>query len=244
LDLMGTELYRVPVHRWTDPACLCLTGMADRRDRLLFAEAYGDPDSGVSTNRAGPGMRLPVCVGPVAYTGQAMIARDIAQFKAALAAAGAAEGFMTAIAPGSACRIGNEYYKTDEEFLFACADALREEYKAIVDAGLILQLDDPSLAENYDMINPEPPLDEYRQFAALRVDALNHAIRGLPEDRIRLHLCWGSWHGPHTTDIAMKDIVDVCWAPRSKRIRSRRATSATSTNGGSGGTRSCPRGKP
>ena len=119
---------------------------------------------------------------------------------------------MTSIAPGSASRIGNAYYKTEEEFLFACADAMREEYKAIIDAGLILQLDDPSIAENWDQINPEPTVEEYRAFTMQRVEALNHAIKGLPRDRIRFHLCWGSWHGPHTTDIPMRDIVDVMLA--------------------------------
>ena len=103
---------------------------------------------------------------------------------------------MTSVAPGSASRIGNDYYKTDDEFLFACADAMREEYKAIIDAGLILQLDDPSIAENWDQINPEPTVEEYRAFSMRRVEALNYAIKGLPEDRIRFHLCWGSWHGP------------------------------------------------
>ena len=119
---------------------------------------------------------------------------------------------MTAIAPGSCSRIGNEYYKTEEEFLYACADAMREEYKAIVDAGLILQLDDPSVAENWDQINPAPTPEEYRRFTMPRVEAMNHAIRGLPKDRIRFHLCWGSWHGPHVTDIPMEDIVDVMLA--------------------------------
>ena len=119
---------------------------------------------------------------------------------------------MTAIAPGSASRLRNTHYKSDEEFLFACADAMREEYKAIIDAGLILQLDDPSIAENWDQINPEPTVAEYHKFTMLRVDALNHAIRGFPEDRMRFHLCWGSWHGPHTTDIPMRDIVAVMLA--------------------------------
>ena len=96
--------------------------------------------------------------------------------------------------------------------MFACADAMREEYKAIVDAGLILQFDDPSIAENWDQINPEPTVKEYRAFSMRRVEALNYAIKGLPEDRIRFHLCWGSWHGPHTTDIPLRDIVDVMLA--------------------------------
>src|SRR5258708_20946746 len=86
---------------------------------------------------------------------------------------------------------------------------MREEYEAMVDAGLGLQIDDPGIAENFDQINPEPPAEEYRKFTMPRVEALNHALRGLPKDRIRFHLCWGSWHGPHTTDIAMRDIVDV-----------------------------------
>jgi 5-methyltetrahydropteroyltriglutamate--homocysteine methyltransferase len=132
--------------------------------------------------------------------------------KAALAAAGVDEGFMTSIAPGSASRIGNEHYKTEEEFIFACAEAMREEYKAILDAGLILQLDDPALAENWDMINPAPAVEEYRRLSMIRVEALNHALRGLPKERVRFHLCWGSWHGPHVTDIPLRDIVEVMLA--------------------------------
>ena len=187
-----------------------LTSFADRRDRLKFAAAYGDPESGVST---GPrASQWPVCVAPLTYTGHDPIATDIANLKAALAAAGVEEGFITSIAPGSASRIDNQHYRTDEEFLFACADAMREEYKAIVDAGLVLQLDDPAIAENWDMVNPEPAVADYKKFSMVRVEALNHAIKGLPEDRIRFHLCWGSWHGPHTTDIPMRDIVEVMLA--------------------------------
>src|SRR2546428_2269232 len=89
---------------------------------------------------------------------------------------------------------------------------MREEYKAIVDAGLVLQIDDPAIAENWDMVNPEASPADYRKFSMVRVEALNHAVKGLPEDRIRFHPCWGSWHGPHTTDIAMRDIVDVMLA--------------------------------
>jgi 5-methyltetrahydropteroyltriglutamate--homocysteine methyltransferase len=116
---------------------------------------------------------------------------------------------MTSVAPGAAARLRNSYYKSDEEFIFATADAMREEYKAIVDAGLILQLDDPSIAENWDQIDPEPTVADYKKFTMVRIEALNHAIRGLPQDRLRFHLCWGSWHGPHATDIPMADIVDV-----------------------------------
>jgi 5-methyltetrahydropteroyltriglutamate--homocysteine methyltransferase len=154
-------------------------------------------------------MVLPVCVGPITYTGQDIIAADIAHARAALDAAGVSEGFLTAIAPGSCGRIPNEYYASDEELMFACAEAMRVEYKAIIDAGFVLQLDDPALATSWDMINPEPSVADYRAFAELRVEALNHALRGLPADRIRYHLCWGSWHGPHVTDIPMRDLVDI-----------------------------------
>jgi len=209
LELGTTGLYDMPARR-SRPGEVVLTSFADRRDRLRFAAAYADPDSGVST---GPRAALwPVCVAPLTYTGQEAIRADIASLKAALAAAGVEEGFMTSIAPGSASRIANRHYKTDEEFLFACADAMREEYRAIVEAGLVLQLDDPAIAENWDMVNPEPAVADYRKFSMARVEALNHAIRGLPKDRIRFHLCWGSWHGPHTTDVPMRDIVDVMLA--------------------------------
>jgi 5-methyltetrahydropteroyltriglutamate--homocysteine methyltransferase len=206
LELSGPGLYAMPVHR-SRPGEVVLTSFGDRRDRTRFAAAYNDPESGITTGPRAP--NWPVCVGPLVYTGHAAIKADIDNFKAALAACGIEEGFMTSVAPGSASRIGNSYYKTEDEFLFACADAMREEYKAIIDGGLILQLDDPSIAENWDQINPEPTVKDYQAFSMRRVEALNHAIRGLPEDRIRFHLCWGSWHGPHTTDIPMRDIVDV-----------------------------------
>ena len=191
------------------PGAIVLTSFGDRRDRTQFSAAYNDPESGITT---GPRPPAPICVAPLTYAGHDMIQTDIANFKTALSAAGVEEGFMTAVAPGSCSRIGNRYYKTDEEFLYACAEAMREEYKAIVGAGIILQLDDPAIAENWDMINPEPSVEDYKKFSMLRIEALNHAIRGLPKDRIRFHLCWGSWHGPHVTDIAMRDIVEVMLA--------------------------------
>ena len=194
------------------PGQLVLKGSGNRRDRAMFRQAYEDPESGVWSGMGIVTNRRPVCAGPIEYTGHDAIARDIANFKAALAASGYDEGFMTSIAPGSVARMPNRYYDTDDDFLFACADAMREEYKAIVDAGLILQLDDPSIAESWDQIMPEPSAADYRKFAMLRVEALNRAVKGLPADRIRLHLCWGSWHGPHVTDLPMKDIVEVMLA--------------------------------
>jgi 5-methyltetrahydropteroyltriglutamate--homocysteine methyltransferase len=204
----GLTLYEMEPKR-SSPGAVVLTSFGDRRDRSRFAAAYNDPESGITT---GPRPASPVCIDKLTYIGHDAIQADIARFKAALDAAGVEEGFMTAIAPGSASRIPNRYYKTDEEFLFACADAMREEYKAIIDAGLILQIDDPAIAENWDMVNPEPSVEDYRKFTMGLVAALNHALRGLPQDRIRFHLCWGSWHGPHMTDIPMRDIVECMLA--------------------------------
>jgi 5-methyltetrahydropteroyltriglutamate--homocysteine methyltransferase len=201
------SLYDMEPHR-SSPGHIVLTSFGDRRDRTVFSAAYNDPESGITT---GSGARppTPVCTGPLAYAGADMIKADIANFTAALQAAGVAEGFMTAVAPASCARIGNRYYKTDEEFLYACADAMREEYKAIVDAGIVLQLDDPCLAEGWDQVNPEPAVADYQKLATSWIEALNHSINGLPADRIRLHLCWGSWHGPHVTDIPIRDIIEV-----------------------------------
>jgi 5-methyltetrahydropteroyltriglutamate--homocysteine methyltransferase len=209
LDFTGPDMHAMPPRR-SRPGEIVLTGFSDRRDRVRFAEAYADPESGITIGRRPP--TGPVCIGPLTYTGHTAIAADTGNFKAALAAAAIEEGFMTAIAPGATTRMGNTFYKTQEEFLFASAEAMREEYKAILDAGLVLQLDDPALATDWDMINPEPTVEEYKKFATIQVEALNHALRGLPQDRIRFHLCWGSWHGPHTTDIPMRDIVDLMLA--------------------------------
>ena len=176
-----SSLYEMAPRR-SRPGEVVLTSFGDRRDRTQFATAYADPEFGITT---GPRPPAPVCVAPITYTGHDAIKADIANFKEAMQAAGVEEGFMSSVAPGSASRIGNAYYKTEEELLYACADAMREEYKAIVDAGLILQLDDPAIAENWDMINPEPTVEEYKKFSMVRVEALNHAIKGLPHDRIR-----------------------------------------------------------
>jgi 5-methyltetrahydropteroyltriglutamate--homocysteine methyltransferase len=193
---------------------LALTTYANRRDWQAFSEFYQDPEStgtllGSAARRT---TRRPVCTAPIRYTGHAALAADIANLKSAMAAAGAEEGFMCSVGPGSFARGEDLHYKTEEEFVFASADAMREEYKAIVDAGLVLQIDDPSLPDNWDLINPEPPLAEFKKFERVRIEALNHALRGLPEERIRYHICWGSWHGPHTTDIPLRDIVDLVLA--------------------------------
>ncbi|NYH77841.1 5-methyltetrahydropteroyltriglutamate--homocysteine methyltransferase [Actinopolyspora biskrensis] len=206
LELRDISLFDIK-HSTSKFGDIALNSFANRRDRVLFADAYADPTSGVFASK-GP-TSFPVCRGPLKYVGHEAINADIARFKKALDAAGLEEGFMTSIAPASCSRIGNEYYDDEEEFLYACADAMREEYKAIIDAGLILQLDDPAIAENWDQINPEPSVEAYKRFTMSRVEALNYAIRDLPKDRIRFHLCWGSWHGPHITDLPMRDLVDV-----------------------------------
>ncbi|MBO9569203.1 MAG: cobalamin-independent methionine synthase II family protein [Cellulomonas iranensis] len=206
LELDETMAWAVERHLST-PGDLRTTGFVHRRDHQRFAAAYDDPTSGVMAGEAPT--TFPRCTGPLTYTGQDAVVSDVANLRAGLAAAGAADGFVTAIAPGSAARLTNAYYATDRDYLFAWADALREEYVAILDAGLTLQVDDPSIAENWDQIEPEPALDDYLAFTALRVEALNHALRDLPKDRIRFHLCWGSWHGPHTTDLPLRDIVST-----------------------------------
>lgn len=191
----------------SEPGHVRLTSFADRRDWTRFAEAYQDPTSGIALGKNATG--FPSCTGPLRYTGQEAIASDIANLKAGLEASGLSEGFITALSPGSASRIGNDHYATEEEFIWAWADILREEYTAIIDAGLVLQIDDPSIAENFDQVNPEPSVEDYIAFTRIRVEALNYALRDLPQDRIRFHLCWGSWHGPHTTDFEMKHLIDT-----------------------------------
>jgi 5-methyltetrahydropteroyltriglutamate--homocysteine methyltransferase len=206
----------VPVsdHKKSSVADFALTTFANRRDWKKFGEFYQDQSSGLAGSAPTRRTRRPVCTGPIKYKGHAATKADIDNLKKAMAASGAEEGFMTSVAPASFARAEDLHYKTEEDFVVGAAEAMREEYKAIVDAGLILQIDDPSLSDNWDMINPEPPLAEYKKFAMVRMEALNHALRGLPEDRIRYHICWGSWHGPHTTDIPLADILDVLLSVR------------------------------
>jgi 5-methyltetrahydropteroyltriglutamate--homocysteine methyltransferase len=205
-----TSKAATPPQRASDE--IALGPMSERRDWVLFNKAYGDPHSGVALPAWNPDDPWPVVRGPITYAGQHALARDIANFKAALAANGLEDGFLNAVGPASCARLANEHYATDEELLYACAEAMREEYSAIIEAGLMLQIDDPVIADNWDQINPAPSLEAYRRFTKVRIDALNHAIRDLPRERIRFHLCWGSWHGPHVTDIPLADIIDLMLA--------------------------------
>jgi len=199
LSLTDVNAFNEPAVR-SEPGDIRLTSFLDRRDRQLFPAVYAEA---VEVGRNATG--FPTTTGPITYRGQQAVASDIRHLKASLREG--EQGFLTAIAPGSAARVRNEYYASDEEHIWAWAEALREEYRAIVDAGLILQLDDPSLAENFDQINPEPSIADYQAFTKIRIDAINHAIAGLPKEQVRLHLCWGSWHGPHTTDIELRHIL-------------------------------------
>ena len=180
-------------------------------DRARFPEFYAELDAASGPPAtAGATADEAVCVAPIRYTGQAEIQRDIANFKAALKAAGAVEGFLPVAAPASVIPDRrNEYYASDADCLYAIADAMRVEYRAIIDAGLLLQLDDARLAVTYDRMVPPAKFDDYRRWVALHVEALNHALEGIPEDRVRYHVCWGSWPGPHTSDVALRDIVDL-----------------------------------
>jgi len=175
-------------------------------DRARFAEFYAELDAreAIATSMDA------VCIGPIAYTGQAELARDIKNFKAALEGAKVEEAFLPVAAPASVIPDRkNEYYRSDEECLIAIATAMRTEYKMIVDAGFLLQLDDARAAVSYDRMVPPASFADYRKWLALHVEVLNQAIEGLPADRMRYHVCWGSWPGPHTTDVPLKDIVDL-----------------------------------
>ncbi|MFE2998755.1 cobalamin-independent methionine synthase II family protein [Nocardia sp. NPDC059246] len=152
-----------------------------------------------------------ICEGPIKYSGQAAIARDIANLKAATSAQNVEEAFLPVVAPGSVQPwIRNEHYSDDESLFADLAAALKEEYKAIIDAGLICQIDDAFIPGEWDrrMLDPDWDLDRYKRWVNMAVEAVNYAIDGLPEDRIRYHICWGSSHKPHSTDIPLYEIVE------------------------------------
>jgi 5-methyltetrahydropteroyltriglutamate--homocysteine methyltransferase len=174
------------------------------RDRFRFAEFMAKEFPRGVTGTPGH-----ACVGPIEYRDRKSIARDVANLKLAVESADVEQAFFTAVAPASVgYDAANEYYSNERDYVFAIASALREEYLAIIDAGLILQVDDAVLANMYDTLVQESPR-RYREWAQLRIDALNHALSGIPEDRVRYHVCFGSWHVPHVADAALEDIVDL-----------------------------------
>ncbi len=186
-----------------------LITMSRGHDFVDFPEFYAEyfPTQGFRVRSAAI---TTVCNAPIRYVGQAQVQRDIANLKAALAKVKVEDGFLPVVAPGSAFPIfKNEYYRDDQSLLWALAEACREEYKAILDAGLRVQIDDAFLPWTYERIVPPMTLQDYRKWAELRIDALNHALEGLPQERVRYHICWGSWNAPHTHDVPLKDIVDL-----------------------------------
>jgi 5-methyltetrahydropteroyltriglutamate--homocysteine methyltransferase len=192
-----------------------LTGFEVRRDQIIPLHWLGRDRERFreffqlempNTLRGAP---AEVCVGPISMADTRSVARDIANLKAATASTQVGEGFVTSVAPASTAYNGiNEYYKSDEEYVYAIAEALREEYLAVHQSGLVLQVDDAVLANMYDHLVAESP-EHYRKWAQLRVEALNHALRGIPEDRVRYHICFGSWHVPHVADAPLPVMIDL-----------------------------------
>lgn len=190
----------------TGPKPLSIAG----RDLKLFPEYFAAGGRGFGGFAgSGPSRSQVYCVAPLEYVGHEALAEDLATFKAALAGVSVAEAFLPANTPGTIEHwLRNEHYPSEEAFLYGIAEAMREEYRAIVDAGFLLQIDDPDLPDGWQMY-PQMSVAEYRRYAMLRVEALNHGLRGIPREKIRLHVCWGSFHGPHQSDIPLRDIVDV-----------------------------------
>lgn len=186
--------------------------IAQGRDRQAFAEFYryaGEKGKlfytpGEQIKRVRP---IWVCTGPIGYTGQAALEGKIAELTKCVAPESA---FLTSTAPASLeVYRRNEFYRSEEEFVFAIAEAMRVEYEAIARSGVVLQIDDAWLVALWDRIGIAMGLEAFRRRSAMRIAALNHALRNVPEDRVRYHLCWGSWHGPHAFDIELKEVVDL-----------------------------------
>jgi 5-methyltetrahydropteroyltriglutamate--homocysteine methyltransferase len=198
------------------------------RDRLAFPEFYVEHDRQQAEEAfESMGMVLPdaegpqlvrrfFVTGPLAYDKTAL-ERDIANLKQALEGVDVEDAFMPVVAPASTYWLENEHYESEEEFVFALADVLHEEYKGIVDAGFLVQVDDAVLVHEYDSVLSEGgSVEDYRRWAELRVEALNHALRGIPEERVRYHVCYGSWHGPHVFDPPLADVIDLVLKVRAR----------------------------
>lgn len=208
--LAGHEL--VPVSKIPEPVRVS-------RDRQDFAEFYRQLESGGAHYYKNPGRAAPAgqrwaCTGPVSYRGHDELKQDLANLRAAFDGSGAVEAFIPSTGPVR--RDMNAYYPTDPEYFAAVGEAMRTEYKAIVDSGFLVQIDDPYLTELWQRQPVSTTLAEYRKQAECYVELVNHSLRGIPEDRIRYHICWGSWHGPHVHDLPLKDIVDILLTVRAQ----------------------------
>jgi 5-methyltetrahydropteroyltriglutamate--homocysteine methyltransferase len=165
------------------------------------------------------GIRMPACNGPISVADPEAVRHDIANLKAALNGKQPAEVFMTAVSPGQISRFQpNEYYPSHEAYLYALADAMKHEYRAIVDAGFLLQLDCPDLASGRNSTFAHAPLEDFLKAVELHIEALNYAVEGLPEDCIRMHLCWGNYAGPHHRDVPLKEILPLVFKAKPQAI--------------------------
>lgn len=202
--LSGFEMREVP-----EGATRISLMMARSKDRADFAQFYESGESGIGPRQRAT--QFPTNVGPIHYTGQKLIQRDIQNLKAALRGKPAEEAFMTAIVTGViGLRPGEAYYRTTEEQALAVAEAMRQEYKAIADSGINLQLDDPILVNVYELqYSLSGDMASFRKWAESHIELVNHALAGIPEEKIRYHVCWGSWKGPHSTDLPLRDVIDL-----------------------------------
>jgi 5-methyltetrahydropteroyltriglutamate--homocysteine methyltransferase len=176
-------------------------------DRARFPEYYADYDQAVKSS--GPNLEW-IIAGPLGYKGERALARDIANLKSAMQSSDAKQGFLPVVAPASVLPDAEDrFYGSEEKRLAGIAEALRAEYRSIIESGLTVQVDDAWLTGMYDRMVPPASLADYRKWAGLRIDALNHALENLPEERTRYHICWGSWNGPHTSDVPLQDIIDL-----------------------------------
>ncbi|MGZ4201651.1 MAG: methionine synthase [Thermoleophilaceae bacterium] len=183
-------------------------GLPPTNDARLFPEFWAEYAGSQGFDPAD--QRGWFCAGPVSYSGQDAVRVDIENLLQALDGADVTGAFLPVVAPASVFGIGwEEVYSSEEEFLYAVAEALREEYRLILDAGLTLQVDDAFIPWMFDIMVPPGTLEDYRRWARSRVEILNHALRGLPAERIRYHICWGSFNAPHVGDVPAKDILDI-----------------------------------
>lgn len=183
---------------------------AGSKDRAQFGDFYRDDAEFASSSSGASRLQGLVCTSPVRYTGHDEIRRDLNNLSRAVGEVDVTEAFMAAASPATLQILPNRYYDSSEEYTWALAEAIREEYREIVEAGFILQIDDPALVDVYDWwFAADDDMSGYRSWAEFQIEALNHALEGIPEDRVRFHICWGSWHGPHSTDVGLADVVDL-----------------------------------
>jgi 5-methyltetrahydropteroyltriglutamate--homocysteine methyltransferase len=198
---------------WANYILERVTGFEHRPDQLHFVHWLGRDRERFPEVMAAEfpwmtqGVPTEACIGPIKYRDYTAINRDIQNLKSALGPVKVEEAFLPVVAPASTAYDGvNEFYPTEKDFVYAIADALREEYRTIYEAGFVVQIDDAVLANMYDYYVQKSP-EDYRQWAGLRIEALNHALSGIPEDRVRYHVCFGSWHVPHLSDAPLEEIV-------------------------------------